>query len=115
MFPTINLYNGADHPVKFREDRSKKEFIKFAKKFIRAEVIELWDGNLRKEIHGDEDREKLAWVVFYDFGEGALPSHNEMLRLANEIDGLANVAIVDCETSKLYCQMQKVEQVKGQS
>ena len=47
MFPTLHLYNGADNPIKFRDDRTKKQFIKFAKKFVHAELVELWDGNLR--------------------------------------------------------------------
>ena len=81
----MNLYNGADHPIKFREDRTKKQFVSFVKKFIRAEVRQLWSGNLRDEIQsGDVERDNLPWVVFYD----VTMSHNELLRLAIDMDGL---------------------------
>ena len=51
------------------ENESKRQFVKFAKKYMHAEVVDLWDGNFKQEL-SDLDREHLPWVVFYDNGNG---------------------------------------------
>ena len=87
------LYNGGDKPILFRDERTKacfqvdaftgvlwlvenhfenkykRQFVKFAKKYIHAEVVDLWDGNIKQEL-SDLDREHLPWAVFYDNGDG---------------------------------------------
>ena len=65
---------------------------------------------MKKEIHsGDVERDHSPWVIFYNSGDGTTPSNNELLRLAIDVQGLANVAIVDCQNSKLFCQLQQIE------
>ena len=55
----------------------------------------MWAGNLRDEINsGDVERDNAPWVVFYDVKQNEehvqpnMPSHNELLRLAIDMDGL---------------------------
>ena len=58
--------------------------VKFAKKFINAEVVEMWDENIRVEI-SDEDRMALAWVVVFNRNQGDIPDHNSLLKIGNYI------------------------------
>ena len=82
MILTLKIYNGGDKPILYRDDRSRKSFVRFAKKFIHAEVVELWDGNVKTELSDlDPDRAGLPWVVSFDNGQGNVPEYNAMLRL----------------------------------
>ena len=65
---------------------------------------------MKKEINsGDVERDHSPWVIFYNTGGDTLPSNNELLRLAIDVQGLANIAIVDCQNSKLFCQLQQIQ------
>ena len=63
--PTVLAFYGGDHPVKFTEERTRKNFSKFVKRFTAASVAELWSGNIENEI-SDFDRTGLPWIIQFE-------------------------------------------------
>lgn len=64
-FPSMLVFFGADKPVKFTEQRTRKDFVKFARHYLPASVADLWSGNFQKELD-NPDRIDRPWLVHFD-------------------------------------------------
>lgn len=91
MFPAREKYHGS---------REKRDLIKHALKFVKAEVIELWEGNFQKSL--DEQSEK-PWMIAF-CGEEACLSRTNRLKLAAILSDLVNFGTLRCKHNENLCE-----------
>lgn len=64
-FPSVLVYFGGKEPVKFSDNRIRKNFVKFAKRYVAGKPVDLWAGNL-EEVISDQERINLPWLIYFD-------------------------------------------------
>ena len=62
--PSVYAFYGDAQPVKFHEERTRKNFVKFVKRYIPANVVDIWAGNFDEEIQNPE-RKNHPWVIYF--------------------------------------------------
>ena len=61
-FPSVLVYFGGKEPVKFTDNRLRKNFVKFAKKYVAGQPVDLWTGNIEEVVA----ESNLPWFIYLD-------------------------------------------------
>jgi len=108
-YPSLVMFVRGKRPMKYQGSRTKKDLIKFVMQYVTVKVLDLWDKNWKSELSANDNQ--LPYVVSVcmgEDGEGDCPSENGARKLAGLLNGVANVATVDCDDSPKLCKLARL-------
>lgn len=107
-YPSLLMYPARE---KYFGDKNRKDLVKFALKHVKVKVIELWSGNFAKLVGDSENN--LPWLISFCGEGGDCLLSSTALKLAGLLDELANVATMDCHSSRNEALCEKLGQDYG--
>ncbi|XP_048776636.2 dnaJ homolog subfamily C member 10-like [Ostrea edulis] len=90
MFPDREKYHG---------NRGIRDLVRYALKFVKADVIELWEGNFQTSL--DENSDK-PWLIAF-CGEEACLSRTNRLKLSAILADVVNFGTLRCKHNENLC------------
>ncbi|KAL3855342.1 hypothetical protein ACJMK2_014558 [Sinanodonta woodiana] len=99
-YPSLIMYPAKE---KYFGEKTRKDLVKYALKFVRVKVIELRKSNFEKTVL--KTKSELPWLITFCGDNGDCLEPNTALKLAGMLADLANVASLDCHrTNEKLCQ-----------
>ncbi|XP_061697855.1 dnaJ homolog subfamily C member 10 [Syngnathoides biaculeatus] len=102
-YPSLYIFRAGHKPEKFHGERVKDHLVTFSMQFIKTSVIQLWQGNVFKEMES-AFASGLGWLITFCADKGDCLEHRTQQKLASMLDGLVRVGWMDCSTHPQLCE-----------
>ncbi|XP_077435845.1 dnaJ homolog subfamily C member 10 [Vanacampus margaritifer] len=102
-YPSLVVFTAGNKPEKFHGERVKDNLVSFSMQFIKTSVLQLWQGNVFKEMES-AFAAGVGWLVTFCADTGDCLERGTQQKLASMLDGLVRVGWMDCSAQPQLCE-----------